>query len=225
LTSGAVREVGLFGGTFNPVHLGHLRVAEEIAESLSLSEIILMPAADPPHTGPRGLAPRRTRIQMLKLAARGRPGFVVSDLEGRLAGPSYTVNTLRALREELGEGTLLRFLVGYDSFKHVGLWMGREELFRLASFVVFLRPGASSGRENIGRILSGATGGGWVWDQAASSFNREGYLPVRYFRQESMLRISSTVLRKRLEEGRSVRYLVPEAVRAYIERRGLYRAP
>jgi nicotinate-nucleotide adenylyltransferase len=198
-------------------------VAEEIAESLSLAELILMPAADPPHKSGRGLAPFAARLEMLRLASAERAGFVVSDLEGRLEGPSYTVNTLRALRRSLEPGRTIRFLIGFDSFKQVGAWRERLELFKLASFVVFRRPGARGGRDALGEVLRQAAGPGWRWDEAAESYLRGGLFPVRYFRQESRLEISSTALRSRLAEGRSVRYLLPEAVRLYIEKRGLYR--
>jgi nicotinate-nucleotide adenylyltransferase len=211
------------GGTFNPVHLGHLRVAEEIAESLSLPEVILMPAAAPPHKSSRGLASFKARLAMLRLAAREREGFTVSDLEGRLSGPSYTVNSLRALRAELGPGRRVFFFIGFDSFKNVGLWRECRELFKLATFVVFRRPGARGGREALGLVLSAAAGGSWRWDEASESYLGPGGAAVRYFRQESRLEISSTALRRRLLEGRSVRYLVPEVVRRYIETRGLYR--
>jgi nicotinate-nucleotide adenylyltransferase len=215
--------VGLFGGTFNPVHYGHLRVAEEIAEGLRLDEVVFMPAADPPHKSPRGLALLSDRVKMLEMSLEGRPRFTVSDLEGRLAGPSYTVNTMRALKAERPLlGAPLLFLVGFDSFKQVGLWHEHQELFRLASFVVFLRPGARGGQAAIGQVLAEATGGGWKWRESEQGFFHKRYLPVIHFRQDSMLRISSTALRSRLREGRSVRYLVPDSVRDFINDQGLY---
>jgi nicotinate-nucleotide adenylyltransferase len=215
--------VGLFGGTFNPVHYGHLRVAEEIAEGLSLDEVVFMPAADPPHKSPRGLALLSDRLKMLKMALEGQSRFTVSDLEGRLSGPSYTVNTMRALKAERPDlGGPLLFLVGFDSFKQVGLWHEHQELFRLSSFVVFLRPGARGGQAAVGEILNEAAGRGWKWREREGSFFHKKYLPVIHFRQDSMLRISSTALRSRLREGRSVRYLVPDSVRAYINKEGLY---
>ena len=238
------RSVGVFGGTFNPVHFGHLRVAEEIFEALSLHGLIWMPAADPPHKNRRSLASFQDRLLMLRMAVKDRPGFLVSDLEGRLEGPSYTVNTLQALRKmgpvaSRGEadqggdpgfacaGSLSRFslcfLVGFDSFKQVGCWRDYRKLFQLASFVVFMRPGVRGGRESIEKVLSTFLGKGWKWDRNSRIFTQESFLPVRFFRQESMLCLSSTVLRKRLEDGGSVRYLVPDVVEKYIRRRDLYR--
>lgn len=216
------RLVGLFGGTFNPVHFGHLRIAEEIAEGLGLSELIFMPAKNHPHKDLSGLAPLLARCEMLSMAIDGRDGFSVSDLEGRLSGPSYTVHTMRALwKERLGRGSTLVFMVGFDSFKQVRLWHDHVQLFRLAAFVVFARPGDKGGREAVGEVLDSVSPG-WSWDGDSQSYVHGEFQPVKYFRQETMLRISSTALRRRLEEGRSVRYLVPDSVRNYIAKKGLY---
>jgi nicotinate-nucleotide adenylyltransferase len=213
------------GGAFNPVHLGHLRAAEEMAARYSLDAVCFMPAAIPPHKGERDLAPFADRLRMVELAIRGRQGFCASDLEARLSGPSYTVNTLRSLKDALPEGAALFFLVGFDSFQKVGQWKSSRELFTLASFAVNIRPGAKrsspGSRPRLAGILKGLFGRDPVWDPASEAFRMEGCLPVHFF-EGSRLAISSTGLRRRLAAGESVRYLVPDSVLAYLARKGLY---
>jgi nicotinate-nucleotide adenylyltransferase len=213
------------GGAFNPVHLGHLRAAEEMAARYSLDSVCFMPTALPPHKGARELAPFADRLKMVELAISGRPGFCASDLERRLPGPSYTVNTLAALKGALPVGAALLFLVGFDSFQKVGLWKSWRELFTLASFAVNIRPGArrasSGSRPRLEGILKSLFGSDPVWDPDAEAFLVEGCLPVHFF-EGSRLSISSTDLRSRLASGESVRYLVPDAVMDYLAGKRLY---
>jgi nicotinate-nucleotide adenylyltransferase len=213
------------GGAFNPVHLGHLRAAEEMAARFALDAVCFMPTALPPHKEGGGLAPFRDRLRMVELAIRGRPGFCASDLEARLPGPSYTVNTLRALRGLLPAGAALLFLVGFDSFQKISLWKSCRELFTLASFAVNIRPGARraspGSRPRLEAILRQLFRAEPAWDPAQEAFLAEGRLPV-YFFEGSRLAISSTDLRRRLAAGESVRYLVPDPVLAYLARKGLY---
>jgi nicotinate-nucleotide adenylyltransferase len=213
------------GGAFNPVHLGHLRAAEEMAGRYALDAVCFIPTALPPHKAGEELAPFADRLRMVELAIRGRRGFCASDLEARLPGPSYTVNTLRALRDSLPEGSSLHFMVGFDSFQKVRLWKSARELFTLASFAVNIRPGARrsspGSRPRLAGILKSLFRSEPVWDTEGGAFLIDGCLPVHFF-EGSMLAISSTDLRRRLAAGESVRYLVPDAVMAYLDRRGLY---
>jgi nicotinate-nucleotide adenylyltransferase len=214
--------LGLFGGSFDPVHLGHLRAAEELSAHFMFDRVIFIPAAQHPHKQPVGSADFRHRLAMLKLAIKNRPGFEVTDLEESLPRPSYTVNTLRALKEkEKGE---LFFLVGYDSFQSIRKWRGYEELMSLVSLVVFRRPGQwalPGDREALGRLLTGIMGGEPLWDETREAFVRPGFNPVHYY-QGLRLDISSTYIKERLAYGDSVRYLVPEEVRVYLAGHGLY---
>jgi nicotinate-nucleotide adenylyltransferase len=209
------------GGTFNPVHLGHLRAAEEMAERFALNEVVFVPAAHPPHKGRDELASFEDRLAMLRLAVGDRPLFTVSDVESRLPGPSYTVNTLKAASAELGSDGELFFLVGYDSFRTVAQWRDHLELFRLASFMVFRRPGLRGGRAAMGRLLEDALARPSRWASESESFFVDGFKPIHYY-QGCRLEISSTDLRRRLTEGLSVRYLVPDLVVDFIAGRGLY---
>jgi nicotinate-nucleotide adenylyltransferase len=222
--AGRAGGLGLLGGTFDPIHLGHLRVAEELGRDLDLAKVRLIPAADPPHKSVRRLAPFQDRLAMARLAARGNDLLEVSDIEGRLGGPSYTVNTLRALRRELSAPTRLMFLVGFDSFRNVEYWHGCRELFGLASFVVFARDRRQDGPEELSALLARVLGAPFRTDPATGALVHPdpAILPVHHRRLSMPLDISSTSLRGRLRRGRSVRYVIPDAVLEYIRERRLY---
>jgi nicotinate-nucleotide adenylyltransferase len=162
---------------------------------------------------------------MLNLAVEGQPIFAVSDLERDLPGPSYTANTLKAVNERLDPGAELFFMVGFDSFRTVGHWHGRDQLLRLASFSVFRRPGLGSELSSVGEVLRAFLGP--PTEIRPDPSGRGGTLifpnakPIHYF-ADCLLEISSTDLRNRLDQGTSVRYLVPEKVRLYIAENALY---
>ncbi len=214
--------VGLMGGTFNPVHLGHLRAAEEIAEKLKLDQVFFMPSARPPHKAPTPIAAYRHRLEMLKLAVSDRPGFLASDLESHLSYPSYTLNTVRAFREKLPARARLFFLVGLDSFMTIPCWHQYRGLFNLAAFVVFARAGLSETFEDLGEMLQKHVEPEIKWSPRLETFAAPKLKPI-HFQPGGRLEISSSDLRSRLLAGASVRYLVPEPVRIYIETYGLYR--
>lgn len=185
--------VGLLGGTFDPIHLGHLRAAENAREALALERVAFVPAAQPPHrTAPASSA--RDRFTMVALATAGHAGFFASDAELDREGPSYTVDTLRAWRA-LRPADELVLVVGSDAFLEMGSWREAETLFALCTVAVVARAG---------EVLPPGPG-------PAVPVTGPG-LPV-----------SSTEIRRRVAAGQSVRYLVPEAVAEFIEKRGLYR--
>ncbi|MDR1111630.1 MAG: nicotinate-nucleotide adenylyltransferase [Deltaproteobacteria bacterium] len=225
MTFTGARRLGLMGGTFNPVHLGHLRAAEEISEHLGLDRVVFMPAARAPHKPGLDLASFGHRLTMLNFAVRGQDRFRVSDLEDGLPGPSYTANTLEEVAARLDEGCRLFFLVGFDSFRTVGQWHRCLDLFRLASFVVFRRPGLGSGLSSVGEVLARILGPFPDMEADGSgqggTLSWAGFQPVHYY-PGCRLEISSTDLRNRLVLGDSVRYLVPDSVREYIEANSLY---
>ena len=210
------------GGTFNPVHLGHLRAAEEIAEKLRLDQVFFMPAARPPHKAPMPIAAYRHRLEMLKLAVSDRPGFWASDLENKLSFPSYTINTVKAFQKTIPARARLFFLVGLDSFMTIPAWHQYRTLFSLAAFVVFARAGIVETFENMGYMLRKHLDPRIKWTPRLETFSAPG-LKAIHFKPGCRLEISSSDLRGRLLAGDSVRYLVPEPVRVYIETHGLYR--
>lgn len=212
-------KLGLMGGTFNPIHLGHLRAAEEIAGLLGLDRVVFVPSGRPPHKDQSPVIPFAHRLEMVGLATAGRPGFFVSDVEGRRDGPSYTVETLRFFHQRYGPNVELFFITGLDAFLEIHTWKNFLKLFDLAGFVVMSRSGSAPGR--LGSFLKEKISSKYAWDSGLRAFTRTRKPPV-YFRRVSRLDISSTRIRACLSRGESIRYLVPEQVREYIYGNGLY---
>lgn len=197
-------DLGLFGGTFNPIHLGHLRVAEEVREALGLDRVMFLPARVPPHKELVGLAPSQIRLELVRRAVAGNPFFEVSDLELNRDGPSYSVDTLVEMRGRLRPKDRLWFLVGADAFREIETWHRYEELFRLADVAVMGRPPDRLPLPAPRSIADQFEPSGTGYRHATGREVR--FVPV------TLLDISSTNIRSALSEGRSIRYLVPEAV-------------
>lgn len=201
--------VGVLGGTFNPIHFGHLRAAEEVREALRIDRVIFIPAKVPPHKGASGLAPPEVRLELVLKAVAGNPGFEVSDLELRRAGPSYSVDTLSQLRRQLSSGDRLWFLLGADAFREIHTWHRYPELFGLADIAVMRRPPYDSALVPPPEIASDFVPHPMGFRHASG--REVTFVPI------TLLDISSTRIRRALAEGRSVRYLVPEAVQTKLE--------
>jgi nicotinate-nucleotide adenylyltransferase len=135
--------LGLFGGTFNPIHNGHLAIARQTREALGLDQILFIPTSDPPHKTHDSLAPAKDRYEMVRLAIASNPLFSISDVEFRRAGKSYSIDTIRVVQQEQGADTTLFFLIGLDAFLDFPSWREPEILLSLCSFVVISRPGLS----------------------------------------------------------------------------------
>ena len=208
--------LGVLGGTFDPVHFGHLRAALEVLEKLELGELRLIPAGNPPHR-PTPVGSAADRLAMLRLAVASCPGLCVDDCETRRAGPSYMVDTLEQLRGEAGERPIL-LLVGQDAANALDTWHRWPDIFGLAHLVVMRRPDAHfSCTGELARQFERrrvATTGPVM--QAPGGL----VLPLEI----TQLDISSTLIRHLLETGRSPRFLTPDPVVAFIEERGLYGA-
>lgn len=212
--------IGIMGGTFNPVHLGHLRAAEEVAESLQLKQVIFMPAAIPPHKSALGLVSFDHRYRMLELAVNGNPLFVLSDLEHQRPGKSYSVETLTQLSSQYGADDDLYFVLGIDAFLELPTWKNYRELFNLCNFVVVARPGFAP--ESLDSMLKSQIGDSYVFDSHIQGYVHPNQYVV-YYREITLLDISSSDIRNLLASSHSVRYLVPEKVEHYIRQQGLYR--
>lgn len=211
---------GLFGGSFDPVHYGHLRCAEEIIESESLDRMILIPALQQPLKSGVETTPFSHRREMIRRAIEGNPSFSCSDLEGRRQGSSYSIDTVSGFRETAPPGTELYFILGRDAFADIRKWRDWQELLTLCHFVVMTRPGYD--RSDLSKILPRDCPLQFVYDASADGFRGPtGYLIL--FRTVTQLDISSTDIRSRVRAGRSIRYLVPEPVREYINEQKLYR--
>ncbi len=208
---------GLFGGTFDPIHFGHLRCAQDVLETLALHRICFVPSSRPPFKHDPNLTPFGDRLEMVRLAIAGNPAFEVTDVEDRREGISYSIDTVRALKRE--RKTDPYFIIGRDAFEDIQMWKDWEEFLALCHLVIMTRPGYTSTR------LEPALPSG-VAAQFRYRANEDAYIgaggKMILFRRVTFLDISSTDIRERIRKGRSVQYLVPDAVRTYILRKKLY---
>lgn len=221
-SGGDPRRIGVLGGTFNPVHLGHLRLAEVLAETFSLDPFIFIPSEIPPHKPAVDLCASDVRLEMVRLAISDNPRLGVSDLELRRGGASYSVETLDALRREHGAAAEIFFAMADDAFAEIDTWKDWQRLFTLAHVIVARRP-EGPGKPPEG-LLPVEVRGAFCYSPDDDAFAHTSGKRV-YFRDVGALPISSTQVRSLVRTGRSIRYLVPESVRALIHRRGLYLNP
>jgi nicotinate-nucleotide adenylyltransferase len=209
-----MKPIGIFGGTFDPIHFGHLRTAFELWQVLDLGEMRFVPAGQPPHRGAPSCDPGH-RLEMVRAAIADQPGFVVDDREIRRAGPSYMVLTLRELRAEFPQRPLCLAL-GMDAFLGLPQWHAWREVLELAHVVVAHRPGWSAPvGGTVGELLA-ERGTQHVADLHQSVAGRIHVRPV------TQLEISSTELRELIVAGRDPRYLLPDAVRSIIRTTACY---
>ena len=202
LTMGKKR-VGIFGGTFDPIHMGHLIVAETIMDEFHLDKVVFIPAAVPPHKLDRQISPAKHRYMMTMLATCSNPRFQVSDMEMHRQGPSYSRDTLAQLLEEHGRDTEFYFIVGADSVENLHTWNRIDELLTMCHFIGASRPGCMPDMEKIAQ--------------------RFGPLAEKIHCLETPeLEISSTEIRHRVGQKRTIRYIVPETVEQYIYKEKLY---
>lgn len=213
-------KTGILGGTFDPIHLAHLRIAEEVREACALDEVLFIPAALPPHKAGQATASFADRLAMVEAAVADHPSFRVSDLEGRRSGRSYSVDTLEILRRDDPAGERY-FIVGLDSFRDIATWRDWDRLFALTNLVVTARPGIEL--PDPLAALPVAARQDFCYDEKLAIIRHSSGKSV-IFLTETRLDISSTVIRRKVAGGESIRYLVPPAVAAYIADHGLYRS-
>ncbi len=208
--------IGILGGTFDPVHIGHLRSALEVAELLELDELRLIPSARPPHRETPSSSAEH-RLAMVRLAVEAVVPLAADDRELARARPSYTIETLESLRAELGEQAQLFLLVGWDAFCGLPTWHRWTELLDHCHILVLQRPDANSDAPEALRNLLAAR-------NVADPLTLCGAAGQISFVWQTPLAVSATQIRQLLANGRSARFLVPDAVLAYIHAQGLYRA-
>jgi len=214
--------IGIYGGTFNPIHLGHLRAAEEVVEALRLDRMIFVPSARPPHKREAGedvIAPAKLRLEWVEIAVRDNPRFEADPLEVEREGPSYLVDTLENLRRRHA-GEQIVFVLGRDAFQDLGSWREPQRLLQLAHFAVTTRPPADTGAlaEWIPACVRDDV---QIAPDGRSARHRRAGTWLRLL-EITPLEISASDIRTRLREGASVRYLLPDAVRAAIVESGCY---
>lgn len=214
------RRLGIFGGSFNPIHLAHLRIAEEARERCKLEQVLFLPAAQPPHKLLTTEFPSfADRLAMVQAAISDNPAFVASDLEAQRSGKSYSVQTLELLRD-LYPGRELYFIIGMDSFRDLPTWWEYRRIFALTHLVVLRRPGVAE--DELRELLPVAIRAEFCYDSVAKTLlHRSGTRVIPL--EETYLDISSTGIRALLAAGRSVRYLLPSSVADYIDQHSLYR--
>jgi nicotinate-nucleotide adenylyltransferase len=216
----ATAPVGILGGTFDPIHLGHLRLAEEVAQTLRLSEVRFVPSGTPPHrAAPR--TPTAHRLAMVRLAASGNALFKVDEREVRRAGPAYTFDTLTEIRAETGADLPLVLLVGADAFLDFAAWHRWHEVFGLAHIAVAHRPGfpVERWREAMPQPLAREYAARLMRQPLAVHLAPAGGIVVIPF---TALDISATAIRELVRTGGSPRYLLPDPVLDYIRSEALY---
>ncbi|MBC7247817.1 MAG: nicotinate-nucleotide adenylyltransferase [Actinobacteria bacterium] len=204
-----VKRIGVMGGTFDPIHYGHLVTAEEAREQFALDLVVFMPSGHPPHKEDRKNLDAESRYLMTVIATASHPGFQVSRLEINRPGPSYTIDTVREMHRIYGKNTGIFFITGADAVLEILTWKEPERILAECTLIAATRPGYDLSR--LEELLPGLGGD-------ASS---DG--PGVRVMEIPALAISSTDIRRRVSEGRSIRYLVPEGVREFIEKNGFYR--
>ena len=211
--------IGLLGGTFDPIHFGHLRAAEEVLESLALDEIWLVPAFLPPHKEPGKITPFHHRLAMAELAVSMQTHFKVSDMEAKRKGRSYTIDTLKALEKIHGKEHEFFFIVGMDAFLEIDTWKSYKELPDFSSLVVIKRDQGEW--DDVKRKIAS------VYNEYKYDASRGGYFSGNghgiYLLTLTSLAISSTRIREKKSQGLSINYLAPKEVIKYMEVKGLYK--
>lgn len=221
-----MKGVGLFGGTFNPIHMGHLRVAEEVKSGFGLERIYFIPSAIPPHKEISGLANAQDRFQMLAEAIYPNPHFVASDVELNRDGRSYTIDTVIYYKSILGQDIPCYLIVGSDAFLEINTWKSFRELFDLIPFIVMKRPSGDNETHTfftaLADFINSSITDGYELSGDGSCFQHACKQPIYLF-DVTPLKISSTKIRDLAQQGNSIKYLVPDPVEKYILIKGLYK--
>lgn len=211
---------GLLGGTFDPIHIGHLRCASEVRELFNLNRIIFVPAARPPHKLNAAITPFHHREQMVRLAIEGNPEFSFSDVENQRETASYSVETVDYFLDKCRPEKLdLYFILGQDAFHAIRTWKDWERLLRMCHFVVMTRPGYP--QRGLEEVLTPEFASRFAFDEEIRGFRGPTGNNI-FIREVTFLDIDSSKIRQRAREGKDIRYLVPEEVRHYIVKNTLY---
>lgn len=219
-------KIGLFGGTFNPIHFGHLRAALEVQEGWGLARVFLIPAAVPPHKAQAGVAAATDRLRMIELAIETESALAASDVESRREGPSYTIDTVRYFQAEQPAGTEIFLLMGWDAFLEIDTWKSFRTLLGLVPVIVITRPDAAApcgepDGQALRDFIRSRISPECSLSRSPASVSAPGIQGVTLF-PVTALDVSSHRIRDLVKSRRSIRFLVPESVRQYIKAKGLY---
>jgi nicotinate-nucleotide adenylyltransferase len=217
--------IGLFGGTFNPIHIGHLRAASEVAEGFNLKGVLFIPSSLPPHKEFRDIAPSEKRLEMTRLAVKGTPLFTVSNVEIARCGVSYTIDTVKYFKKSFSGREELFLIMGMDAFLEVDTWKSYGEIFKLVPVIVMERPGIDhqpdQRKKHLIEFMRKKISDTYQFDESQQMYYHQALQPIYHF-PVSLLDISGTKIRACLHQGKSIRFLVPERVENYIYEQGLY---
>ncbi len=222
-----MKRIGLFGGTFNPIHLGHLWAANSVQKKFGLDHIVFIPSAVPPHKSPDGIEPAEARLEMLRLALDKNPYFSASDVELNRKGPSYTIDTVRYFQSNADPGTHFFMIIGIDAFIEMNTWKSFQNLFNHVPMIVLSRPDDAAGAtesffQRVQHFLMTHISTDYVFSSDKSHFSHP-HQEVVYLFEHTMLDISATMIRKKIICGETIDDLVPQPVDFYILEKGLYR--
>jgi len=215
-----LKKMGILGGTFDPIHLGHLRTAVEIREKMKLKKVYLVPSASPPHKTEEPVTPFLHRLAMARLALGDSSFLEVLDLEGKRPGLSYSIETLKEIHETFGPELDLYFILGADAFQEIKTWKEYRHLFNYAHFVIIQRPGSQPDKIDLLLAKSGLD----IKKTKRSNVFRAPSGKTLTFMEPTRMDISSTDIRELVRNGKSIRFLVPDQVRNYIIAKGLYKS-
>ncbi len=221
-----MKNFGLFGGTFNPIHRGHLHAADAVKKKFPLDCIYLIPSALPPHKQVHNLASADNRVEMIRLATQGVDYIRVSSVEMSRHGPSYTIDTVRFYQNRIQNDTRLYLIMGLDAFLEIDTWKSYHDLMAIIPFIVLSRVNEQDKNklpdiDAIDNYLTSTLKKDYLFSPATSCFIHPDHPPI-YLVDIHPLNISSTEIRSRIQQGKSIKALVPEPVNHFIKTKGLY---
>jgi nicotinate-nucleotide adenylyltransferase len=214
--------IGLFGGTFNPIHFGHIHASKEIKNKFDMDQIYMIPSAIPPHKKRQGVADAQDRLNMTRLAVSSLDGYLVSDVEITRAGPSYTVDTVNYFQNVLPKNTATFLILGMDAFLEIDTWRSYKELFTKLPLIIMSRPGTEHvGFLELANHIREKISNHYYFEKTRNCFEHRTKQSI-YLVNVTPYDISSTDIRKAIRQKQSLKYLIPEKIEQYINSKGLY---
>ena len=218
--------IGLFGGTFDPIHIGHLRAATEVKQGFNLDQIVFIPAAQPPHKTQEVVTDAADRLKMVELAVSGHSGFTASDVELKRSGPSYSIDTINHFKKAAPNDSGIFFITGLDAFLEIDTWKSYTKLLKQVAFIVIARPmfdykNLASRWSRLEKFIKSKISDEYKFSDSSACFVHSNAKPIYIF-DVTALDISSTRIRDLIKKDQPIKFLIPEEIENYINNRGLY---